>query len=81
VLKNPSTGARSYDHYVHDEQYAAAGGNPNHPSPQVLVAMHKADKTADVVRMFHFPALWDLPVWVKPNPNGAFADINPTVPH
>lgn len=81
VLKNPSTGALSYDHYVHDEQYASAGGDPNHPSPRVLAAMHKVDNARDVAHMFHFPPLWDLAVWVKPNPNGAFADINPTVPH
>src|SRR6185437_16795362 len=30
VTENPSTGALSYEHYVHDEQFAAAGGDPNH---------------------------------------------------
>jgi hypothetical protein len=43
--------------------------------------MHRVDKASEVVHLFHFPALWDLTVWVKPNPSGAFADINPTVPH
>jgi hypothetical protein len=81
VTKNLSTGALSYEHYVHDEQFAAAGGDPNHPSARTLVAMHRVDKASDVVHLFHFPALWDLTVWVKPNPSGAFADINPTVPH
>jgi hypothetical protein len=25
------------------------------------------------------PSIWDLIVWVNPNPNGAFADKNPLV--
>lgn len=81
VTKNPSTGALSYDHYVHDEQFTAGGGNPNHPTARALASMHKVDNAGNVVHVFHFPALWDLTVWVKPNPNGAFTDINPTVPH
>jgi hypothetical protein len=32
-----------------------------------------------VKRVFLFPSLWDLIVWVKPNPLGAFADKNPNV--
>jgi hypothetical protein len=80
VTKTPS-GALSYGHYVHDEQFAAAGGDPNHPSARTLVVLHKVQAANNVVRLFHFPALWDLTVWVKPNPNGAFADENPAVPH
>jgi hypothetical protein len=34
---------------------------------------------ADVKRVFLFPSLWDLIVWVKTNPLGAFADKNPLV--
>ena len=29
---------------------------------------------ATVKRVFLFPSIWDLIVWVKPNPNGAFAE-------
>jgi hypothetical protein len=32
-----------------------------------------------VVTIFHFPSLWDLIVWVVPNPGGAFAWHNPNV--
>ncbi len=38
-----------------------------------------AKNVASVKRVFLFPSLWDLIVWVKPNPNGAFADKNPLV--
>jgi hypothetical protein len=29
--------------------------------------------------VFTFPDIWDLSVWVLPNPKGAFADKNPDV--
>ena len=33
----------------------------------------------DVAFVFEFPALWDLQVWLVPNPLGAFAEHNPNV--
>ena len=37
-------------------------------------------KSASLVKtIFDFPSVWDLIVWVKPNPSGAFADKNPLV--
>jgi uncharacterized membrane protein YjjB (DUF3815 family) len=44
-----------------------------------LVAAGKAKKTSDVRFLFTFPAIWDLQVWLIPNPNGAFAEKNPNV--
>ena len=41
--------------------------------------MGKAKDVADVTHVFVFPSIWDLIVWIKPNPNGAFADKNPDV--
>ena len=36
--------------------------------------------TPDQVKfVFLHPAMWDLVVWVLPNPDGAFADANPNV--
>jgi hypothetical protein len=32
-----------------------------------------------VAFVFPFPALWDLQVWLIPNPLGAFAEHNPNV--
>jgi hypothetical protein len=61
------------------KKFAAAGGNVDDPGAAALVKMGLAKSTADVKRVFLFPSIWDLIVWVKPNPNGAFADKNPLV--
>ncbi len=61
------------------KKFAAAGGNVDNPQAATVVAMGKAKSVADVKRVFLFPSVWDLIVWVKPNPNGAFADKNPLV--
>ena len=79
VTKDPTTGAYTYDQWAWDRKFAAAGGNIAHPSAQTLVTMKRVSNAANVVTIFHFPAIWDLIVWVKPNPNGAFAEKNPTV--
>jgi hypothetical protein len=79
VVRDPRTGALVYSKWMPDATFAAGGGNVNNPSAQTLVAMHKVAHANDVVHLFHFPAVWDLTVWVKPNPNGAFAEKNPTV--
>ena len=51
----------------------------NAPSAAVLVKMHKVTSESDVKRIFEFPDVWDLTVWVLPNANGAFAEHNPTI--
>ena len=79
IGKDPKTGALTYDHWAMDDKFAAAGGNVNDPSAQTLVTMKKVANASDVVKIFHFPSIWDLIVWVKPNPNGAFAEKNPDV--
>jgi hypothetical protein len=74
-----ATGKVKYDLYMMDPQVTAAGVNPEHPTAQDLVTLKKVTTVTEVVTVFHFPAVWDLIVWVKPNPNGAFADKNPNV--
>ena len=44
-----------------------------------LVKLGLVKRTRDVSTIFLFPTIWDLIVWVKPNPSGAFADKNPLV--
>ncbi|HET6276649.1 MAG TPA: hypothetical protein VFE16_12035 [Candidatus Cybelea sp.] len=61
------------------KKFAAAGGNVDDPQPATLVKMGVVKSVAEVKRIFLFPSLWDLIVWIKPNPNGAFADKNPLV--
>ena len=81
VIKDPKTGALLYadDQYAMDAKFVAAGGSLTDPSAQTLVVMKKVPNAGEVVKIFHFPAIWDLVVWVKPNPSGAFAWKNPNV--
>lgn len=61
------------------KKFAAAGGSVDNPQAITVVKLGKAKNVADVKRVFLFPSLWDLIVWVKPNPSGAFAEKNPNV--
>ena len=61
------------------KKFLAAGGNVDDPKAATIVKMGKASSVAQVKRVFLFPSLWDLIVWIKPNPLGAFADKNPLV--
>ncbi len=79
VLKDPSTGALSYDHWIWNHDFVAGGGSLDNPSADTVVSLGKAKSAVDVVTVFEFPTIWDLIVWVKPNPDGAFAYKNPTV--
>ncbi len=61
------------------KKFAAAGGNVDNPQAATLVTMGIVKSASAVKRVFLFPSIWDLIVWVKPNPTGAFADHNPLV--
>jgi hypothetical protein len=61
------------------KKFVAAGGDVNDPGAAALVKAGKATAISQVKRVFLFPSIWDLEVWVKPNPNGAFAEKNPLV--
>ncbi len=79
VAIDPATGRKLYDKYVMPPQFRAAGGDPMHPTAATLVKLKLVPSTADVATIFLFPTIWDVSVWVKPNPNGAFAEKNPLV--
>jgi len=78
VLKS-ANGTLLYDKWVNAPKYRAAGGDPAHPTAAQLVAMRRAKNATQIVAVFDMPSIWDLIVWVKPNPNGAFAEKNPLV--
>jgi len=80
VLVDQATGKKKYDLYIMAPQYRAAGGNPKSPTAQELVTMHKAPNATSVAHVFEMPSIWDLIVWVRPNPLGAFSYKNPAVP-
>ena len=65
-------------------------GSLTKPTAQDVVNLGKTDRwkllkipaprsAADVAFVFPFPAIWDLQVWLVPNPLGAFAEFNPNV--
>ncbi|MBV8198616.1 MAG: hypothetical protein JO263_10800 [Candidatus Eremiobacteraeota bacterium] len=65
--------------YIMADKFAAAGGDLTNPKPETVVALGKAANAEQIVRIYLFPAIWDLIVWVKANPDGAFANKNPDV--
>ena len=60
-------------------KFVRAGGNLLNPQADALVKAKVTKSTSEVQQVFLFPELWDLIVWVKPNPAGAFAEKNPNV--
>jgi len=75
---------------VSDKTMAKVGGSVDNPTVANIVAIGKLKRyaklgipapksTSDVAFVFSFPALWDLQVWLVPNPLGAFAEHNPNV--
>lgn len=72
-------GNLSYGHYVMADKFAAAGGDPDNPQLETLVRLGAVKSASSVREVFFFPELWDIPVWVIKNPNGAFAALNPLV--
>lgn len=71
VVRN-ANGTMGYDKYIMAPDYVKAGGDPAHPTAQDLVKMGKVQSTSDVVTVFDMPAIWDLVVWLRPNPKGQF---------
>jgi hypothetical protein len=61
------------------KKFKAAGGDVENPQAATAVKLGKAKSVSEVKHIFFFPHIWDLIVWVTPNPNGAFADKNPLV--
>ena len=61
------------------KKFAAAGGSVDDPQAATLVKMGIVKDASVVKRVFLFPSIWDLIVWVKTNPSGAFAEKNPLV--
>jgi hypothetical protein len=72
VIKVPDTGKMLYDQWVWNSDFTGAGGNLAHPSPDIIVKLGRVPSANYVSTIFEFPTLWDLIVWVKPHPAGAF---------
>ena len=57
----------------------AAGDAASKPTAAGLVKAGIAKQASDVRFVFDFPAIWDVAVWLVPNPDGAFAESDPLV--
>lgn len=71
VVREPD-GTMAYDGWVWDGDFAKAGGDPDHPSADVLVKLGRVPSADYIATIFNFPTLWDLIVWVKPHAAGQF---------
>jgi len=76
ILKDPKTNKVSYGAYGGKTIKKKHITAPGTAAAAALVA--KVPK-GNIETFFTFPALWDLQVWIKDNPNGAFAEKNPNV--
>jgi hypothetical protein len=73
------SGATIYGKATSVKKFTAAGGDVNAPAAATVAKLGLVKDASQVTHVFLFPAIWDLIVWVKPNPSGAFADKNPNV--
>ncbi|MBV9737374.1 MAG: hypothetical protein JO177_04315 [Candidatus Eremiobacteraeota bacterium] len=78
IATDPQTKQPVYS-AIRMSRFTAAGGDPANPTAETLVKTGAVKDANSVQTVFTFPAIWDLIVWVKPNPNGAFAEKNPNV--
>ncbi|HVS46248.1 MAG TPA: hypothetical protein VMS32_06230 [Verrucomicrobiae bacterium] len=78
-LSVDASGKTIYGHATTVKKFVAAGGDLNNPQATTITKMGLVSNGNSVARVFLFPHVWDLIVWVMPNPNGAFADKNPLV--
>ncbi|MDE2481143.1 MAG: hypothetical protein KGN02_03005 [bacterium] len=74
-----ASGAMVYGKATSVKKYTGAGGDITAPTAAPLVKLGLVKDASQVKHVFLSPDMWDLIVWVLPNPNGAFADKNPNV--
>jgi hypothetical protein len=74
------TSGHQYDNWVlSSDWHPKSGDSTAHATAADLVQIGKVKSASQVATVFDFPSIWDLIVWVKPNPKGAFAESNPNV--
>ncbi len=78
VTCDKASGKCVYGKAVGAKKYAAVG-DVEHPTADGLVKAGAVKDAASVTAVFLYPAIYDVPVWIVPNPLGQFADKNPNV--
>jgi hypothetical protein len=79
VTCDKATSKCSYGKAIGAAKYAAAGGDVEHPTAAGLAKAGAVSDPASVSTVFLYPAIYDVTVWVVPDPLGQFADANPNV--
>ena len=72
VTKDPSSGKTTYDLWIWNNDFVAAGGSLTSPSAATVVKLGKVPSANYVTTIFEFPTIWDLIVWVTPHAPGPF---------
>lgn len=79
VLRN-ADGTFTYGKAIAANRYAQANDNSySSPTAAGLVKAGAVTNAANVAHVFLYPAIYDLQVWVVPDPLGQFAGKNPAV--
>ena len=78
VTCDKATGKCAYGKAIGAKKYGAIG-DVEHPTAEGLVKAGAVKDAAGVTAVFLYPAIFDVPVWVVPNPLGQFAEKNPAV--
>jgi hypothetical protein len=78
VTCDKMSGKCVYGKAVGAKKYAAFG-DVEHPTADGLVKAGAVKDAASVSAVFLYPAIYDVSVWIVPNPLGQFADKNPNV--
>jgi preprotein translocase subunit Sec61beta len=78
VTCDKTSGKCVYGKAVGAKKYATVG-DVEHPTADGLVKVGAVKDAASVSAVFLYPAIYDVPVWLVPNPLGQFADKNPSV--
>jgi hypothetical protein len=78
VTCDKASGKCVYGKAIGAKKYAAVG-DVEHPTADGLVKAGAVKDAASVSAVFLYPAIYDVSVWVVPNPLGQFAEKNPAV--
>jgi hypothetical protein len=78
VVCDKASGKCVYGKAIGAKKYAAVG-DVEHPTAEGLVKAGAVTDPAAVSTVFLYPSIYDVSVWVVPNPLGQFADKNPNV--
>ena len=77
-VQRNADGSIAYGKAMRADRYATANnGDYSHPTAAGMVAAGAVTDASAIPFVFLYPAIYDVTVWVVPNPLGQFADAEP----